>query len=967
MAELDLSQVNVIVELDAMGWGWDSAGGDGTEIRCRCPNPQHDDKSPSCQINVEKRLFKCMVPTCGARGDFVSFMALALNQPRLVAYELLARKYGLRDAKVIAQDAVERYHSAIWSTAPMLRELRLRGVSDEVIRRRRLGFDRGRVTIPIYDEYDEVVNVRRYLPGAPGPEKIRNTRGYGKIRLYPVDQLKYDTIIVTGGEMKAVVGAEHMNPHDIGVITATAGEGNWEPEFSRAMRGKRVYVATDIDDEGRAAAQTLCARNKAEARWIGDVLIPLDRVRYPKGDLNDFFGTSGGTAAQLLAVLEQTQEWFPPKRENELDASGEPELIHLANVTEAKNTGRRVTVRAVVSQQDESPYLVPRDVACECGRNQAFCAICPVFASQPDPDTGMVVLTVHAQSPAILAMIDAPRKSQREAVREGLNIPPCKSVTLHTRSHYNVEDVQLTPQLEISSRAHDSVTRPAFFVGHGLQSNASYRFDGRVYAHPKDQHAVLLASKAEPIDDTLDSFDPTDAELMELSVFQPREWTMDGLREKLDDLYADLEANVTHIYQRRDLHLVLDLMWHSILTFDFDKREVKGWVEVVVVGDSSQGKSDTAIGLLRHYGVGERVECKNMTAAGLMGGCDRIRDRWIVKWGVVPLHDRRAVLLEELKGTSTDVIGKLTDMRSTGVAEVNKIEKRKTHARTRLAAISNPRSDRTISSYNFGCEAIKELVGNLEDVRRFDLAYLVTSSQVDAKRLNVLMQSRPKVVQRHTSDLCRRLILWAWTRDPDQVTFTDEATKAIMTWSVNLCTTYSDVLPLVDRGSIRLKLARLATALACRTFSRANTDARHVVVRDCHVELVAKFMDDTYSSREFGYKDFSRALIAADALIDEDVLRRRVLEVPFARDFVEQVLNTSEIELRDLCDWCGWEFEQGRDLLSFLVRKHALVRQKSSYRKTAGFIEFLKRVQQDGVLDKLKRPDFLKDEHPREI
>ena len=959
MAELDLGLINVIAELDHYGVPWEPAGGDGSEIRCRCPAESHQDEHPSCQINVDKRLFKCMVPTCGVRGDFITFLALVVNSPRRVVIDMLSERYDFDRSRTVDPEVVERWHEAIWSCAPMLKELRDRGVTDEDVREHRLGYDRNRVTIPIYNEHGTCVNVRKYLPGAPGADKMKNMRGHGDVRLYPIEQLKYDTVVVTGGEMKAIVGARRLNPLGIGCLTATAGEGNWEPEFSKALRGKRVFVCMDVDPEGRAAADKVAARTKGDARWIGTIDLPLDLDKYPKGDLNDWFGPERRSAEEFVSLMETCPEWSPPATPSALP-DGETRYLHLSEITDAVNTKQRIKVSAVVTQKDENPYLVPKRVQCDCSRNAEFCNICPVFARTPD-EKGTVDLTVHPQSAAMLSMIDASKKQLRDATREGLDIPPCKVVHFETKEWYNVEDLRLTPQLEIGSRQRDNVMRSAYYVGGSLESNQSYEFDGRVYPHPTDQHAVMVASEARPTKDTLESFEPTDLELEELSVFQPEQWTEDGVAAKLDDLYEDFESNVTFIYQRREMHLVMDLAWHSCLLLDFDGRKVKGWAEVLVIGDSSQGKSETSSHMMDHYGLGEKFECKNATVSGVMGGLEKSGDRFFVKWGVIPTHDRRLVVLEELKGMPIEVISKLTDMRSSGVAEINKIEKRRSHARTRLIAVTNPRSGQPLSAYNFGCEAVKELIGNLEDVRRFDLAYLVTSDQVDSKTLNVLMQSRPKVPHRHTAERCRRLVLWAWTRLPEQVLFTDESTQAIMTASVAFANKFSDALPLVDRGSIRLKLARLSASLACRTFSCANEDRRKVVVRPCHVNYLTRFVDELYSSTRFGYLDFSRSLLAAVTLIDVDVLRKRLLGVPFVKDFAESCLNTSEIELRDICDWCGWESDQGRELLSLLVRKHALVREGNHYRKTSGFIDLLKKMQQSGDLDRAVRPDWVRE------
>ena len=953
--QVDLSRINVVAELERIGYKFKSTGED--ELRCRCPF--HEDEKPSCAVNVAKRQFKCHAAGCGASGDFLTFLAKALNTTRRVVFEDLSKRYELTQATDIDGSVVEKWHQDLQNATALLRELYARGVTDALIREYRLGHHNGRVTIPIPDEHGRYVNVRKYLPGAPGPEKMRNLRGHGQIRLYPLKQLKYERVVLCGGEIKAIVAASILNAKGIGAVTATAGEGNWAANLTGAFKGKRVYVCYDIDTAGVSGANSVCARLRGVAAWVGRVVLPLNPGKYPHGDVNDWVGREGATAKDFASLLDSTEEW-EPSDQNLYDAREDPAALALDQSVLAKYTGKRLKTRAIVSAMDTAPYVVPKTVSVVCDRNQDGCSMCPVYATTPD-DKGVTLVSIPPESPGILEMVAAPKSAQRDALLTALRVPRCKNVEFRPVEWYNVDDIRLSPQLEISQRSVEHVMQPALCVGHSLELNESYEFVGRMFPHPQTQQSILLISEYRPTKDALATYAPTASDLRALEVFQPREWTEDGLAAKLADLYCDLEANVTRIFMRRDLHLAIDLAYHSVLLIPFDGRVIKGWTEVLVVGDSSQGKSETTLQLMRHYGLGEKVECKNATVAGLLGGLQQLGSRWFVTWGVIPTHDKRLVVLEELKGTSVEVIAKLTDMRSSGVAEIPKIEKRRTHARTRLIALSNPRSDRPLSAHNFGVEAVKDLVGGLEDIRRFDMALLVSSSEIDPKTLNTLQRHRPKVEPVHTSNLCRRCVLWAWTREASQVLLDDAALVAILDESTRLCSMFTDLVPLVDRGSMRHKLTRLSVALAARTYS-CDKDPTKLRVRECHVRYVAKYLERVYSSPVFGYLDFSNAVLATQTLLQPDDIRARLLQAPFPSDLVKQILHTSEIELRDLCDWCGWDKGEAIQMLSFLVRKHALQRSDRCYHKTAPFIEMLKELAKSPDLVVADRPSYIKEE-----
>lgn len=951
MNESQLITISALAELERVGIDFDFVNENEIKVRC----PFHDDKTPSCSVNIKKNLFACHTAGCKAKGDIISFLAKVLKTTRRVVWEDLSSRYDFEEVKTISSEVIEKWHAAIWSVKKMLNELHSRGVTDKDIRYYRLGYDGSRITIPITNTNGLVVNVRRYLPGAPGAEKMRNKKGHGKIRLFPVDQLKFDKVIVCGGEIKAIVTASKMNKHGFGAVTSTGGEGNWDISFNQHFKSKKVYVCFDVDDEGIAASDKVCAMLKASANWIGNVELSLDKDKYPKGDVNDYFGPEKKTAKDLLKLLSQVEEWNL-KTVFEVEEKSTVIDLHLTDASKAEYTGKRVKIKSTVSALDTAPYVIPKIIRAMCHRDQDVCSLCPIFVKTPD-ENGIVLLELHPESPAILEMVATNKKVQRDAIMSGLHLPNCKTVEFSPTEYYNVEDARLSPQLEISSRSADDIMQPALCIGHGLETNENYEFIGRMYPHPKTQQSVLLISESTATKDALSQFSPLNGELKSLRVFQPKDWTYQALDEKLAELYSDLSANITHIFERTDMHLAIDLAYHSVLLFNFDGKLTKGWVEILIAGDSAQGKTETILRLMQHYGLGERIECKNASVAGLLGGLQQVGGRWFVTWGVIPTHDKRLVVLEEIKGTSTEVLGKLTDMRSSGVAEIPKIEKRRTHARTRLIMISNPRGDRPLSMYNFGIEAVKELIGGLEDIRRFDLISLVSSRQISADKLNKLQCYRPKIKHIHAASLCKSLVLWAWTRAADQVIISDAAHSIIVDEAIRLCNMFSEVIPIVDRGSMRFKLARLSIALACRTFS--TDDGINLLVKPCHVEYVSRFLEKEYSSKIFGYKDFSDAIKINDTLLSPDVLSRKILQTPFPKDFIQQLLYTNEIELRDICDWCGWDKTNGLQLLSLLVRKHALTRDGRGYRKTTKFIEFLKELMSSDELKSAARPDYV--------
>lgn len=938
----DTQQISVLEELERIGYDFEWSG--ENEIKCLCPF--HEDKTPSCNVNVVKGVFKCHTAGCGKKGDFISFLAGVAKAPRNVIFQELSERYDFETSKIINIQVVEKYHANLQEAKPLVRALKDRGLDEKDFRKYRLGVHNNRITIPIFNANGHCVNIRSYLPGASAKSKMFNRKGHGKPRLYPIEQMKYDTLILCGGEMKAIVAARQLNRYQIGAVTATAGEGNWHQSLTRHFQGKKVYVCMDVDKAGVKAAKEHCARLCRVAGWVGNLSLPLDIDEYPKGDINDFVANGG----RLKSILKNVAEWEPQGRAKIQDET--PIEVGLTEAVDAKNAGKRVSFKSVITAISETPYVVPKGVGVLCNKGQKECALCPVFS---DPEDNPI-FEIHPEDPAILEMVSAPRGTQREAIMRAVGIPlTCRVCDFEATESRNVEDVRVSHQLEITSRSTERVMLPAFCVGNSLELNESYEMVGRMHPHPKTQAATLLVSGYKPVKDALSTYKSSNVE--KLKVFQPEKWTPKALKAKLNEVYSDFEANVTRIFQRRPLHLMVDLAYHSPLLINFDDKTVKGWVEVLILGDSAQGKSETTINLMQHYGLGAKVECKNATVAGLLGGLQQLGTKWFVTWGIVPTHDKRLVVLEELKGTSTETIAKLTDMRSSGIAEIPKIEKRRTHARTRLIALSNPRSDLQLSSYNFGVEAVKELIGGLEDIRRFDAVLLVGANDIDSATLNKLQRHRPKMPHRYESDLCRELVLWAWTREAEQVVFSNTASERILDSTTQLCSEFSETLPIVDKGSMRYKLARLAASLAARTFS--TDDGNRLLIRGAHVDYIASFLRSVYSNSTFGYGDYTTAIKLTHELVTPKAISKRIKETPYPEDFCKQLLYTHKVDVQDIMDWCAWDRLEAMEMVSFLVRKHALMRDGRKYRKTPPFIDLLKRtIEQGGFQDTNIEEDF---------
>lgn len=916
--------MEILTVLHESGMEYAATGSeDWVSVRC----PFHGDDKPSAGINIKTGAFKCHAAGCGRAAKFEEYYAKEQGLEIPAAKMLLAQQFGMGKKDKMIDPSVAHRHANKQIPDDLMRELAKHAITPDLIKRFTLGFDGERITIPIHAAHGGLVNIRKYLPHAK--IKMLNHRGYGKIRLYPITQVAkgFDKYVITGGELKALCCLDELNKAGYGVVTTTGGEGNWHPSFSQYFAGKVVYILMDPDEGGRTATQTLGAQLVNVAAALYDVQIP---VVNPGDDINDW--VYQGNA--VVPLLEQAREFEAPYG----GGVGWPDegtacSVPFADALKADRVGTRHALKAQVVAFDEVPYAVPSEVEVSCDKSQDFCGLCRVFADGPKQ-------RVPPESRHIVRMVDASDKAKEEAVKEAVGIPTRCSVCLIKETKlYQVEAMRISPEISLND-SEEGMHREnveALLIDGFVENNETYEMQGRTYTNPNTQAMMFVFSGAENTVDNLTSYNVQDTQ--PLLQFQPDEWTVDGMRAKLREIYRDFEANVTHIYLRPDLHLAVDLVYHSPLWFEFNGQLQKGWVEGLVVGDSGQGKTDVARHMLAHYDLGVKVDCKNASTAGLMGGVQRFdrTGKWYVTWGIIPLHDKRLVVLEELKGAKPEVIASLTEMRSSGMATISKIGKRRARARTRLLALSNPRDTRTIADHAYGIESVKNLVGNPEDVRRFDFALVVSESDLSSEAYTAKLKSPPQVDHVYTKQLCRELVLWCWT--VEQVVMDDDAREMIYDEARNLADQCRTDIWLIDQSTMPLKLARLAASIAGRTYS-ATDDGRSIRVRTCHVQFMMSWLRRIYDNRSSGYFAYAKQQYVRqldEKLVDE------VARQTDPNHFIQMMLMVDSFTLNEFRQYFNWDDAIARTIFMQLLQANALKAQRGVFNKTPEFVTWLRK------------------------
>jgi MCM P-loop domain len=474
---------------------------------------------------------------------------------------------------------------------------------------------------------------------------------------------------------------------------------------------------------------------------------------------------------------------------------------------------------------------------------------------------------------------------------------------------------------------------------HDTMPNRTVRVVGALHPDPRKQLNEFLAWDVAQMETSLDRFEMNGKTMKMLQRFQPRE----GERplKRLGKISRSLATHVTQIYGRPEMHAAMDMVFHSVLSFDFaGKRITRGWLDLLVLGDTRTGKSEAATRLTHHYGAGEVISCESASFAGIIGGLQQYgaSKEWAVTWGAIPINDRRLVVLDEASGLTPEQIAEMSSVRSSGEAQLTKVQQERTYARTRLIWLANPRAGK-MSDYTYGVQGIAPLIGNPEDIARFDLAMTVRAGEVPASEINRVHHAGRNP---YTAEACAALLRWVWSRTPEQIVWDDDAEDEVFKQANKMGARYIEDPPLVQAANIREKIARMAVALAARTFSTDRSGER-VVVRRWHVRDAVTFMDRIYGMPGFGYAERSREVLSdrKEAQKQTKFAKEYLYRKPGLAKFLR---TTGKFRRQDLEEILNVDREQANAIISTLWSAKMVRKDKGDVRVEPTLHDILREV-----------------------
>jgi hypothetical protein len=379
---------------------------------------------------------------------------------------------------------------------------------------------------------------------------------------------------------------------------------------------------------------------------------------------------------------------------------------------------------------------------------------------------------------------------------------------------------------------------------------------------------------------------------------------------------------------------------------------------------------------------------------------------WHVQTGRYVSASGKIIAIDETQETSEEEIKKMAIAMDTGFLSVEQVASGGYHTQTRTIFMLNPKTKEgkaaTISDFGCGCESLRTSFAPMF-IRRLDLAVFVTgrhdyefynkrvvtvapsnvqvspvqAEQESAKEvdgvvpnqqvINTVNQEAP--ANELTPNMMRSLIYWAWTRSPQQVIWSDEATDTCLAKATELSGIfgYAESIPLVNPQDFRENLARITVAYSIldRNFT---PDVNCVMVEARHVMAASNLIQMIYSSPSCNLSHVSKISRLKVDLSDFDKIRDNFeaaikqasyspsLSYRNANHFCQMLLLMESMEFtkkRDLVEQLGVSQRWLQSRVAILIGYHMIQLGPQGYSRTRKFNLFMLRWREDEKISQM--------------
>jgi len=826
----------------------------------------------------------------------------------------------IKKVEALPMDIIDRAVSNLLADTEMLEILkRDRNIGVDVIEKYRLGmaeFNYGKCFVfPYFDGAGALINIKAYQPwnkkykwrypilnrGAHPSPLVNFT--HSKLYFFEGEPDTYCAI--SWGISGAVT---------LGAVTAIDIEQYFGSECKSLFDGKEIVICLDSDDAGVIRSRTLARALYGYAKQIKIINLNksdinpygLDPDRVEKDeddkekrvekDFTDFLRKNGfdDIAISRFLQLESDTEVYVQNDDRVSDIEYHVTIQEARNSKYASPLGNiKLEIVASVSDVDYNAYQMPQKIIASCakmvdptykGRGCSGCKLhkYPGFGMQTEVtlditndrsqetinDPIKIALTRHQ----MLGLIEVTEMQKEHNLKRFCGIPEaCQSVNLMDACPKSLIRVRLGKDLREHSDSHQNsfaeVNMEGYMVEKDIVPNRSYRFTGVQTTTWNGQYAVMYIDDAIPISTSIELFKMDSKTCELLQTFQPNE--DEDIHTHLLRRY-NVFGNLSGITGRERMFLTNDLAFFSakeIHNKTILPEVTRGWVEVLIAGDSRCGKSVVSKFLQDHYKIGDFIAgTSGVSVAGLIGGISYFKNTPKISWGKLPINDGGIVIIDEMSDMHINTLSELKDVRSRGVAQIDKIKSSSIPARVRKIFLSNERTyGESVKNFTYGIQMILDLCIKPSVLSRFDFVHYVKTKDVPPQSFASAYKSN---FNEFTEYQCQKLIQWAYSRTPSDIMFEEGIEHYLNEQNIALTDQFHPSSQIINI-EMRAKIIRMATALATMLFSiPPDGDYNKIYVTIEHAKYIVWMLIDEYTGENMNLDSYSDMIKRSEQLGD---------------------------------------------------------------------------------------------------
>lgn len=798
---------------------------------------EYTETNPSAHINKDKGLFHCKV--CNKGLSEIAFIAEILGCTYEVATKL-SKLFATKEDIFTWDDNTEL-------TPEIHKVINDLGISDSVIKELNLATELGdEIAFPVV-MYSKIVDVRSYRPHDRA-NKIRSRVGSIAGMIIPFDiwretDIDKWTLICAGEKDMAVARTNGFN-----AITLTGGEKAL-PRFINPFLNRKIAIVYDHDDAGISGAKALAAFLQPHVKEVKVVTGFHEICKEHGEDITDFFTKYSGTAEQLKEYIKNA-DTFTQEEAREENIKRCPR-VSLLEASKPQYINKMVQSNVQVVATFEKAMPVPTTIYAKKINNTGDAKSNQMLVGE---ERNWELSENNCQD--ILKLIDNnfTEEQIRLNIRELLRISKSeREIRVEKPTKETVYECNVTDLFEVTTRDIATIELNAYVLKKRLESGKKYLITYKLVPHPyKGQQLTMIIWDAEEVSDSVTNFNVTEDVKHQLQKFQQLDGT---INEKITTLTEMAKAFIGYDGYNQ-LIQAIDLSYHTVLEFDFGSfKNIRGYLDTLIVAESRVGKSSTAEALQNLYGLGAFTSLagNSATISGIIGGSNKVNGSYQTRAGLIPMNHRGLIIFEELAKCNSNLIKELTDIRSSNQVRIARVSGTLTlPALVRMITLTNVVSRgskvKPINAYPNGIEILEDLIGTPEDMARYDI--MLVMGDTGSKMIDPLWEpTQPFEVEDY-----RTRIRWVWSRTPDQIVIDKEIGRYIVGKCNDINQIYDSHIKIFGTEAWK-KVSRLAIAIAGYLVSTDSTYEKIVVTKE-HVDYAINYLIQCYDNPTFKFKEF---------------------------------------------------------------------------------------------------------------